>query len=93
MPEEREPGHGRQPLSKAVGLVEVVATISFSSLWCWAELSPQALPDVGTGASVLPAKLQRWEPPGQSEGRRGEERLMAEMSFTSTAGSKKKGFV
>lgn len=55
MPEERELDHSRQPLPEAVGLVEVVATISFNSPWCWAELSLQVLLSVWTEV-----KLQRW---------------------------------
>lgn len=65
--------------------------------WRWLPPSASAVGGVGlnspTGASALPAKLQKWKPPGWSRGRRGEEHLTAGMSFTSAAGSKKKGFV
>lgn len=56
----------------------------------WDELFLQALPNVGTGVSALLARVQRGGTSGQSQGRRGEAHLVAEMSFSNTAGSKKR---
>lgn len=78
MPEERELGHGKQPLPRAVGLVDVVATITVTSLWCHLTLGP-----AGPGKQCSTSKDAEMGT-SQSEPKKGDKQLMAEMSFTKT---------
>lgn len=83
MPEERELGHGKQPLPRAAGLVDVVATIIVTSLWCRLTLGP-----AGPGEQCSTSKAAEMGT-SRSEPKKGDKQLMAEMSFTKTGGSRR----